>query len=134
MVLVIIILGAYRCGSTSLLRWLQCYTDEKVTKDISFYRHTTTLVQDPKDTYWVILRKDINKFYDSMHRKFHPEVSFQEFFEGSFKDIADYPVKEMGNWDFHLNILRNRVGHLNVVYLEDMMKLSDFPHVNKNLA
>ena len=131
----ICVLGSWKCGSTSLVRYLKDkFPDKWVGKQEVFHMQDEKFQlhnNEPNCIYYVIIRKDLNEFYRSMWQFFYPELEFRDFME--LKDVrkTGMSVVELGNWNKHIARWEKKVKNLKVLFLEDMQKKDDFPHLNK---
>jgi len=129
----IVILGAWKCGSSSLEAYLRKeHPDKEVAKNEIFYMPDGRLnFQNLPDThYYVILQKNKDRFYHSIHEYFFPHKTFKEVM--SLKNVKNsgMSVVELADWERHIERWTNKVKHLHILWLEDMATIEGFPHLN----
>ncbi len=131
----ICVIGSWKCGSTSLVKYLkQKFPDKWVGKQEVFHMKDELIElhnNEPDCIYYVILRRNIGAFHNSMHKYFYPTLTFQEYMK--LKDVrkTGMSAEELADWQKHLNRWYNKVNNLQVVYLEEMQQNPNFPHKNQ---
>lgn len=131
----ICVIGSWKCGSTSLVRYLKDkFPDKWVGKQEVFHMQDEKFQlhnNEPDCIYYVILRRDRANFYHSMHKFFYPEMEFIDFM--AMKDVrkTGMSVVQLADWQKHINRWKGKVTNLKIVWLEDIRKQEGFPHMNK---
>ena len=122
----IVVLGAYKCGSTSLVNYLKYkYPNQTVKKAEKFFYPDYKLpygYQDEDIEWWVIIRKNVDDFYHSWHEFFCFTIGFEEFMKLDNLKNTGYSAKELGDFDKFINLWKTKIKNIKVVYLEDMIK------------
>lgn len=133
----IVVLGAWKCGSTSLMEFIARTQPEMIISKQELFHVPDEKIElhnnKPNAEYWVILRNNKDDFYHSMHEFFYPKLTFKEAMNLTDVRNTGMSLEEMADWQKHIERWKKKVKRLRVVWLESMQQLSQFPHLRKTV-
>jgi hypothetical protein len=133
----IVVIGAWKCGSTSLVEFLaRTAPSMTISKQEIFHMPDDKIElhnNKPNAEYWVILRNNKCDFYHSMHEFFYPQLTFKEAMALTDVRKTGMSLEQMADWQTHIARWKKKVKRLRVVWLESMQQLNGFPHLRKTV-
>ena len=132
----IVIIGAWKCGSTSMEAFMKKTNPDKEVSRVELFHLPDNKIElhnfKEDAVYYAILRSDKANYYHSLHEFFYPQLKFSEFM--ALKNVlkTNMSAMELGDWDKHIARWQKKVKHFVSVRLENMQRLEGFPHLRNS--